>query len=164
MLALEKLDKKKHNRDSFDCGDKLLNSYLAQQARKESEDGYAAVYVVVGDELPLKKIYGYFTLNSFFLLRGIAAELFDMKERKYPHIPAILIGRLAKDLNQKLISGGELLAAALLQAKKISQDLGAVFVVAHSKNQRAENFYIRYGFKKIPSKENEFIFPIKLID
>ncbi|MCS5709109.1 hypothetical protein CC99x_009350 [Candidatus Berkiella cookevillensis] len=164
MLTLEKLDKKKHDRDNFDCGEEALNSYLALQARKELEDGYAAVYVVVGDELPLKKIYGYFTLNSFFLLRGVAAELFDIKERKYPHIPAILIGRLAKDLNQTLLSGGELLAAALLQAKQISQDLGAVFVVAHAKNQKAEKFYIRYGFKKIPSKANEFIFPIKLIN
>jgi hypothetical protein len=163
MLLLEKLDKKTHNRTLFDCGVKELNNYLKKQARKETEDGYAAVYVIVDNDLPLKNIYGYFTLNSFFLLQGESAGLFDVKERKYPQIPAILVGRLAKDLNQTLLKGGELLAAALLRAKQIAQDLGAVFVVAHAKNKAAADFYVRYGFKKIPSKENEFIFPIKLI-
>jgi len=163
MLALEKLDKKIHNRSLFDCGVPELNKYLKQQARKEAEDGYAAVYVIANNDSPLKKVYGYFTLNSFFLLHGESSGLFDVKERKYPQIPAILIGRLAKDLNQTLLKGGELLATALLCAKKISQDLGAVFVVAHAKNKAAVDFYVRYGFKKIPSKENEFIFPIKLI-
>lgn len=164
MLSLEKLDKKIHDRHSFDCGVKELNLYLKQQARQESNDGYAVVYVIVDKKLTPNQICGYFTLNSFFLLKKDPSGLFDIKERSYPQIPAILIGRLAKNINQDKLKGSELLATALIQAKRISSELGAVFVVAHAKNEHAAEFYLRYGFKKIPSKKNEYVFPINLIE
>lgn len=162
MLCLEKLDKKKHDRKSFDCGHPELNNYIKKVAKQDVENGAAQVYVLVEEDQKNNKIYGYFTLNAFAILSNDLPFMAEKKPR-YPNSPAVLIGRLAKDLNQDILCGSEILYAALKTVKKISGELGAAFVVVHAIDKNAENFYIKNGFFPLISESTTLIFPIHAI-
>lgn len=85
------------------------------------------------------------------------------EKQKYPLTPAILLGRLAKDKNQRILCGYELLYVALIKANDLSKQLGGVFVVTHPKNKIAKYFYIKNGFSCLSSNENELMFHLKNI-
>ncbi len=166
MLILEILDKNSHDRKSFDCGNLELNKYIKEYARQDIDNGITQVYVLTEEEdvEALKKIYGYFTLNAFLLLTTEISSHTKKIPAKYQNIPAILIGRLAKDLHQTLLKGSEILHTALWKAKAISRELGAAYVVVHAIDSTAAKFYQKNGFVKIPSKENSYIFPLNSVN
>jgi hypothetical protein len=166
MLIVEFLDGKKHDRIGFDCGDPILNDYLSKRANQDVKDKYAQVYVIAEDKhnKELKTIYGYFTLNAHTLITASIDLSLRKDKQKYPLTPAILLGRLAKNKNQSILRGSELLYIALMKANELSKGLGAVFVVTHPKHQLAKNFYIKNGFSCLPSNEDELVFHLKNIN
>src|SRR5688572_24073505 len=62
-LVIERLDKKIHDRQGFDCGEVTLNDYLKFTARQHMDKGYAQVWVAV-PEPGSPKIVGYYTLST----------------------------------------------------------------------------------------------------
>ena len=165
MLRLEVMDKNIHDRQSFDCGNEELNKYIKEIARQDIINGITQVYVFVEqhDHAP-KKIYGYFTLNAFLILTEDIISVEKKVTSKYPTIPAILIGRLAKERDQNLIKGSEILFTALYKAKAISKEIGAAYVIVHAIDDKAIDFYQKYGFDKVPSKESTLIFSLKSLE
>lgn len=59
ILRFERLTKE-HDRSRFDCGESLLNAYLAQMAKQDQKRRAAAVFVMV-DELQPKQVIGFYT-------------------------------------------------------------------------------------------------------
>lgn len=87
-----------HDRMNFDCGVAALNDYLAKYAKQDVKRKASAVFVLVERSKP-KRIIGFYTLCATSVaLAELPAEV-TKKLPRYPEIPAILVGRLARDLN-----------------------------------------------------------------
>lgn len=165
MLVVEVLDGKKQDRKKFECDSEELNLYLKERASQDVREGYCQVYVVAQKKYSNSKktIYGFFTLSQYTLEYDDIAELPDKCRKKYNTVPAILLGRLAKDKNQDLLSGSELLLLALRESKSAYNKLGGVFIITHPKDNRAKKFYLKHGFSSLPSKSGTLVLPVKNI-
>jgi len=68
MFCIEKLDKSRHDRNSFISSNHLFDDYLKKFANQDIKRNKTIVYVAVQQEdfIP-KRIYGYYSINSFAL-------------------------------------------------------------------------------------------------
>ena len=143
-------------RDSFDCGKSSLNNFLKQYARQADEHNTARTFVAFDQEN--KKIAGYVSLANTSLEKQAAAGL--LKTTVNPS-PALLIGRLAVDINyrgQRL--GEKLLVFAFEKALAINEMSGIQAIVVDTIDAEAEAFYDKYGFQKIKDT-NKMILSLK---
>ena len=81
------------------------------------------------------------------------------KLSRYPEVPAVLIGRLARDVNFSGV-GNMLLLDALTRSLKHSGNVTAAVVVVDVKNEQARKFYQRYGFVDIAEISNRMFLPM----
>ncbi len=144
MLVVEVLDGKKHDRKAFNCDSPELNDYLKTKASQDVRDGYCQVYVVTNKipanpPSPKHYIYGFFSLSSHMIERHDIDPILSTN-KGYKTIPAILLGRLAKDNSQELLTGSELLLLALNKSSEAKEKFGGVFIITHPKNERAKSF------------------------
>ena len=92
-------------------------------------------------------IIGYYTLSSMSIAATGMPEEAVRRLPRYPILPSILIGRLARNINQKGNRIGEfLLIDALKRSLEISTQLGSVAVVVDAISEKAVVFYRGYGF------------------
>lgn len=89
---------KRHDRTSFQCGVDELDHWFQQRARQDQDRRVAAVYVLVPTAAPVQ-IAGFYTLSATAIALRELPESFAKKLPRYPLVPAILIGRLARDVN-----------------------------------------------------------------
>ena len=140
---------KKHNRQEFTCGIETLDDYLKTQASQDMKKNVAVTYVLTSGET--EQVLGYYTLSSFGIVAGELPEDIVRKLPRYPVLPGILIGRLARD---KKFHGKDiglyLLMDALKRSLDISNQLGSVAVIVDAKNEKAVSFYKGYGFLEFP--------------
>ena len=156
-LAIELLTEK-HDRVSFDCGEPSLNEYLQRFARQNAELFLGRTYVLV---VPGQaRIEGYYTISGGSIARG---ELPEKRLPRYP-VPVVLMGRLAVDRQAQGRGFGELLLLdALKRAAQLAQHLGIYAVVVDALNERARNFYRRYGFAETVDDPMRLYLPIKKV-
>jgi GNAT superfamily N-acetyltransferase len=155
-LIIEPLSSK-HDRSSFDCGESSLNTYLKQYARQNDEKGLGRTFVAV--EASQTRIKGYYTIST----GAVTFEEVPEKVPRYP-IPIVHLGRLAVDLNSQGERLGELLLIdALERAFKASEQLGIYAVEVRALNDRARNFYLKYGFMPLLDDEFHLYLPMKTI-
>jgi len=148
----EALDAAKDRRSEFCCESQALTDYLRHQARKEMAAKASACFVLVPVSDP-GRIAGYYTLSaaSVALVR-LPVEL-SRRLPKYPDVPAILLGRLARDLAFKGKGVGPILMRdALERAWKHSAEIGTVVIVTDPKEAKAAAFYSQYGFRRLDEK------------
>ena len=82
---------------------------------------------------------------------------------RYP-LPCVVVGRFAVDQTaQGRGIGKVLLAHALKQVSKVAQIIGVNFVVIHAKDQKAMEFYQRFGFISLTSNPLTLIYPVSEI-
>lgn len=138
---------KKYNRQEFTCGIESLDNYLKTQASQDMKKNVAVTYVLTADDS--EQILGYYTLSSIGIVTGELPEDIVKKLPRYPVLPGILIGRLARD---KKFNGIDfyLLMDALKRSLDISNQLGSVAVIVDAQNEKAVEFYRRYGFIEFP--------------
>jgi len=87
-----------HDRTHFDCGVSVLNDYLAKYAKQDVKRKASAVFVLVARS-DLKRIIGFYTLCATSVELSELPEEVTKKLPRYPEIPAILVGRLVRDIN-----------------------------------------------------------------
>jgi len=153
---IELLDKR-HNRDNFDCGKELLNSYLKNQAGQDVERKLSACFVLSEKETNI--IQGYYTLsNNSIPLCSFPEHIQKRLPKSYLSIPSTLLGRLAIDKKyQGKGIGKVLLIDALKRSYYISQEIGSFAVVIDPIDEDAERFYKKYDFIKLPDSGKMFI-------
>lgn len=110
------------------------------------------------------RIAGYYTLSA----TGIqAADLSDEMIRRlprYPTLPAVLLGRLAVDLDYQGHGLGEmLLLTALERALTHNDQIAALAMVVDAKDDAAERFYARYGFHRLTDSPRRLFLPMQTI-
>lgn len=157
----EPLDKKRHDRAAFSCGQDSLDRYLKEQATQEIKKRVAAVYVATLDG---KTIAGYYTLSQYAIEADeFPSELIQQLHLpKYQKLPATLLGRLARAGQFKGSGIGDVLIMdALHRALEHSRSIASVAVVVDAIDEKARAFYERYGFIDFPNHPNRLFIPMK---
>jgi ribosomal protein S18 acetylase RimI-like enzyme len=154
---------KSHDRDGFDSGSEPLNLFLKQTARQHAERGISRTFVLVDEHAVVPKpIIGFFALN----LCQVKSESLALAEaKKLPRdVAAVRLGRLARAQEFKGQGLGEiLLVAAMEKFLEIFNRAGGIGLFVDAKDQKAKEFYERFGFIALPSNEFELFLPVKTI-
>lgn len=150
-----------HDRNSFQCGTPELDNYLKKQVAQDVRRNVAAAYVLV-DEVRPAEIIGYYTLSSYAVETAGLPEEVQRKLPRYDLTPAILIGRLARDLRFPGM-GGHVLADALRRILRHSREIGSAAVVVDVKNDAARRFYLKHGFLGFQEISDRLFLPVKAI-
>lgn len=147
-----------HDRAAFSCGTEALDNYIKKQASQDARKNAAVIYVATPDG---KTILGYYTLSQYSIqLDEIPPEI-AKQFAKYPALPATLLGRLARHTSTKGQGVGELLLLdALYRALTMSEQIASAAVVTDAKDQKAVDFYKKYGFIELPKTERRLFLPM----
>lgn len=153
----------RHDRAGFACGIGALDDFLKTKARKENEQGYCRVFVMVDAEYPTV-IAGYYTLSAHHIEIGGIDEKRRKKFPKYPVVPTILLGRMARSLVFRGTGAGELiLMDALKRALASSGNVGAYAVVVDAVNDDAYRFYRIFEFLPVVGSDDRLYLPMETI-
>lgn len=135
-----------HDITHFDSGEPSLDSWLREHAVRTGRRHLSATHVWTQ---PDGRVVAYVTLTAASIARD---DLPKAIGHGFPDtIPATLLGRLALDKQmhgQGL--GGVLLAEALSIAAQAAAGIAAAFVVVDALNEKAAEFYLHYGFTRLP--------------
>ncbi len=88
---------KNHHKQSFSCGQAAFDGYLKKQALQNITRRIAVTFVLTQDDD--LTVLGYYSLASTSIYAGKLPEALTKKPPRYPMLPAILLRRLAVDLN-----------------------------------------------------------------
>lgn len=146
---------RKFKRDHFSCGKQALDNYILRNATADVKTGACTCFVIIDES---ENVIAFYTLSTDSIpLDGAPDEL--KKKINYPHIPVILLGRLAVDQKVKGKAYGKLLLAdALKKCVLVSKtQVGSMAVIVDPIDTEAENFYSKYGFTKIPDSGRMFV-------
>ncbi len=157
-FRFELLDPARHDRAGFRCASEVLTAYLQQRARKDAERHLAATFVMVDEAAP-RRIVGFYTLSNYTVELAELPEEFTKRLPRYPRLPSTLIGRLARDESFPR-TGGLLLVDALTRAYAQTKASGSIAVVAEAKDEKALDFYRRYGFLLLGKEPNRVYLPM----
>lgn len=155
--------KKEHIRNNFSCGHPVLDAYIKTYATQDVKRNLSASFVFANPET--NEVEGYYTLSSHSISRDEFPD--ELKKRippGYQEIPTVLLGRLARDINVKGLGLGELLLLDAFERCKRAAEvaLGIVAIVVDPIDGKAEAFYAKYGFIKLPDSKRMFI-PMKTV-
>jgi ribosomal protein S18 acetylase RimI-like enzyme len=153
---------KTHNRKNFTCEEDSLTQYIRKQVSQDIRKRLATCFVAIDER---QNVVGYYTLTSESLGRELIPEKYLKQVPKNYNAPVILLGRLARDISAKGTGLGEyLLLDALFRSYQLSNEsIGAMAVVVDPINEKAIDFYKKYGFEQLPDSEKMFL-PMKVIE
>lgn len=146
------LDKKVHNRSSFDCGEQELNIFIQTQAAKHMAAGISKTLVLPAVDALSN---GMFPICSFYTITPTSIERKTLPKalsKKLPHypVPAFLLAQLAVDVAcHKRGLGKITLIKALEKLWGITSQMNAYVVIVDCLNDDARQFYEKYGFEML---------------
>lgn len=157
------LDSKKHKRDNFDCSVESLNKYIKKLASQDLKRKAATVFVLI-DSIEANVI-AYYTLSSFSIeLTEIEPKL-AKKLPRYPLLPATMLGRLAVDKKYKGKGLGQLmLVDGMKKSYQASKQIASVALLVEAIDERAAEFYQKFGFMNFQSSRQRLYLPMKTIE
>ena len=78
----------------------------------------------------------------------------------YPEIPAILVGRLARDINHPGV--GELLLSDTINRRiRVASEIAASLIVVDYTSNAATRFYAKFGFVSLPKLTDRMFLPMQ---
>jgi GNAT superfamily N-acetyltransferase len=142
-----------HIVDNFDCGQPVLNQWLAKHALQNLRADAARTFVVC-----LKNhVIGYYSLAVGAVDHATATPRTRKGLAKHP-IPVMVLARLAVHRNQQGIGiDTGLLKDAVSRTLQASDFAGIRAMFVHAKDDSARRFYSQYGFEPSP------VDPLKLM-
>lgn len=149
------------DRTQFDCGVPVLNEYLQSKARQHARDNYSKTFVLLenGD----RRVLGYYTLACSSIERTWFPE--DVKNKlPFPSLPSQKIARLACDRSLQGTGVGRMLMVnAFYSIAEIAKLAGVTFVEVDPKDEKAKEFYQKFGFKELYQRPLHLYLPMKQI-
>jgi ribosomal protein S18 acetylase RimI-like enzyme len=153
---IEPLDRSKHDRAVFSCGDPRLDNFLKNTAARQQDDDLTRVNVCCLDDSQV--VIGYYALNSHFLDAATLPEPDRKKLPSYPTIPAIYLSKIGIQIEHQGSGLGQyLMNHALRRCIDVANIIGAHFVVLDALNESAARLYRRLGFVDLPGHEPRMI-------
>jgi predicted GNAT family N-acyltransferase len=149
-----------HDRAAFSCGVAALDQYFRTQAGQDARRRIATCFVLVTSDRG--RVAGYYTLAATSIaLTDLPAQMAKRLPR-YPVVPATLMGRLALDQafrGQRL--GGFLLVDAFHRC--LRTDIASFAFVVDAKDDNAQAFYERHGFRRLGGGVRRLFLPMSEI-
>lgn len=148
--SFEELNKTTHDRDSFDCGEAELNTFIKTQAAKHMQAGISRTMVLPGTEpLPNQKypICSFYSIAPSSIDRESLPPKLAKKLPRYP-IPVFLLAQLA--VHQEFHGSGlgkVSLSKALKYLWEVNAHMRAYAIVVDCLTESAQSFYTKYGFE-----------------
>lgn len=148
--AFVELDKKSHDRSTFDCGETALNTFIKTQAAKHMQAGISRTRVLPSTQVLPNNLY---PICAFYRVAPSSIErdhLPKKQAKKLPHypIPVFLLAQLAVDQSYQGKGLGKVtLISALEYFWQINQYMPAYAVIVDCLTDTAQAFYTRYGFE-----------------
>ncbi|MGF1703826.1 GNAT family N-acetyltransferase [Photobacterium makurazakiensis] len=144
------LDKRTHDRASFDCGEKELNVFIQTQAAKHMQAGISRTMVLPAlVPLPNQKlpICSFYSIAPSSICRETLPPSLAKKLPRYP-IPVFLLAQLAVHGEFHGHGLGKIsLVKALQYLWEINAHMRAYAIVVDCLTPQAEAFYTKYGFE-----------------
>lgn len=161
-IHVEPLNRKKHDRAAFSCGEERLDNFLKSMAARQQDDDHTRVYVACLDAGPA--IAGFYALNS----HAIDAVTLPPEQRRklpfYPTIPAIYLSVVAVNNDHQGKGLGKLLLAdAFKRCVAVAGQIGAHFIVLDALNERAAKLYRELGFVDLPGHEPRMLIKMAVV-
>ena len=136
-----------HDVARFDCGDTALNYWLVNRGLSNQLSGASRTWVVTEEGSTV--VVAYYASATASVQRSIAPPA--MRRRQPDPIPAILLARLAVDVeHQGHGLGPALLKHFMQKAVEVSALVGARLILVHAASAEAEGFYEHFGFVASP--------------
>lgn len=158
-FVIERLAKS-HDRASFTCGNERIDRYFQSGVSQDIKRNYATCFVAV--EHASGRIVGFYTLSSCGVPLTDIPEALARKLPRYPTVPAVLIGWLARHSDFV----GEGLGGALLYdaIKTVAgAPIGAHAVFADAIDEDAAGFYLAHGFTPLDGRASTLFLPISAL-
>ncbi len=106
-----------------------------------------------------KRVIGFYTLCATSVALTELPEEVTRKIPRYPEIPAILVGRVARDVNHPGV-GALLLADAITHCVRVASEIAKPGSV-DSKGEAATRFYEKFGFISLPKLRDRMFLPMQ---
>lgn len=150
LTPAEPLDRKKHDRAAFSCGEDRLDRYLKEQAAKLADTDQVRTYVVCERDSPV--VVGYFGVCTHKILLESLPEDVRSKLAKYPEVSAILLSMIATaSPHQGKGVGTYMLGEVLKLSFRVADQIGARFLILDAINEKAARLYRAFGFVDLPA-------------
>jgi predicted N-acetyltransferase YhbS len=158
-FIIEPLDRDRHDRAAFACGNAVLDRYLLERASQDVRRQAAVVFVARRpDSLA---VIGYYSLSQSSIRLDAVSP--DMRKRlpHYPDVPVTLLGRLAIDIPvQRSGLGTLLLGDACRRAMAVAKEVASTGVLVDAIDEGAVAFYERFGFVQFSDAANRLFLPM----
>jgi GNAT superfamily N-acetyltransferase len=153
---------RQHERKGFDCGSRELNEYLERYARQNHESGGAKTFVAVSPTDPTH-VLGYYSISPGAIEYARVPPRLTRKLGRY-EVPVFRVGRLAVSLSvQGRGVGGDLLMSAGIRALSVATHVGGVALAIDAKDDRAANWYERFGAMRLLDDPLKLVLPLGTI-
>jgi len=160
LARYDEVNPTKELRRAFDCGEAMLDRWLATQARQSMETRDAATYLLLDDGDG--RIAGYYCLSAGEISRETAPP--GVATRAPSPIPVIRMGRFAVDRRyQKQGWGADLLREALGSAVEATRLIGGRALLVDAINESAKNFYLRFNFEQSPVHPMQLLYDLHTV-
>lgn len=145
------------DRSAFRSGNARIDRYFHAAVSQDVKRDYAACYVLM--EKGAERLAGFYTLSSSNVpLSDIPAE-FARKLPRYPSVPAVLIGWLARDAAFEGQGVGPMLLYDAI-ARVLASPVGAHAIFADAIDDAAAAFYRRHRFTPLASRPMTLFLPL----
>ena len=153
---------KKHDRESFDCGEEALNEFLRRYARKSHELGGAKTFLAIDDASAT--ILGFYSLSPASVDYARTPEIVRRGLARH-EVPGFRLARLAVDRHwQGQGIGGQLLLAAGRRCLLAAAEVGGVVMVIDAKNGRVAAWYASYSAVALIDAPLSLVLPLATIE
>jgi GNAT superfamily N-acetyltransferase len=139
-----------------------LNDYLRRYARQNHESGGAKTFVAIQADSP-SRILGFYSISPASIEFASVPAALTHKLGRY-EVPAFRLARLAVSVTEQ----GQRLGAALLfsagrRALSVAAEVGGVALAIDAKDERAANWYKRFGALQLLDDPLKMVLPLATI-
>lgn len=148
---------KDHDRNAFRCGNDRIDGYFHRTVSQDVRRNYATCFVA--REIATNRLAGFYTLSASNIpVVDIPKDLASRLPR-YPTVPAVLVGWLARDLAFRGERVGELLLFDAIRTVSAAT-VGAHAIFADAMDESAAAFYEAFGFMPLLRRPRTLFLPL----
>jgi ribosomal protein S18 acetylase RimI-like enzyme len=146
-----------HLRADFTCCNEKIDRYFRETVSQDIKRKYATCFVA--REIATGRVAGFYTLSSNSVLLNEVPEDLAKKLPRYPTVPAVLIGWLARHVDFKGAGLGEILLFDAI--KRVAEaPIGAHAIFADAIDDDAASFYASFDFVPLIGNPQRYYLPI----
>ena len=149
--------RKDHKRSDFACGNERIDAFFRETVSQDLKRNYATCFVA--QEIETTRVAGFYTLSSSNVPLTDVPESLAKKLPRYPSVPAVLIGWLARHNDFAGMGLGEALLFDAIRTVATAP-IGAHAVFAHAIDEGAAVFYESYGFSRLTGRKLTLYLPV----